>query len=71
MLRQKLRPPKTPPPIPDPATTTDEFLARVVLDMAMAFGVVIWVFSTGQRALFGVVHLGEPAWTSTVWERDS
>lgn len=45
---------------------TDEFLARVVLDMAMASGVVFWVFSTGQRALFGIVFLGEPAWTSTV-----
>lgn len=29
MLRQKLRPPKTPPPIADPATTNEEFLARL------------------------------------------
>ena len=42
---------------------SDEFLARVVLDMAMAFGVVMWVFSTGARAKYGILRLGEPAWT--------
>lgn len=29
MLRQKLRPAKTPPPIPNPATTNEEFLVRL------------------------------------------
>ena len=48
------------------ARLMDEFLARVVLDMAMAFGVLMWVFSTGTRAMYGIVILGEPAWTSTL-----
>ena len=45
---------------------SDEVLARVVLDMAMAFGLVMWVASTGSRAMYGIVRLEEPAWTITV-----
>lgn len=53
MLRQKLRPPKTPPPIPDPATTTDEILARLE-DLPIGYWTYGWEDPT-------VRHLGPMA----------
>ena len=53
MLRQKLRPPKTPSPIQDPATTNDEFLARLK-DLPIGY----WTYGWEDPA---VRHLGPMA----------